>query len=178
VAFTKLKHTLTTTPILILSNFFLSFVVETDASGTTIGAILSQDGHPIAFFSKKFYSKMQVSSIYVREMLTVTEVEKKWHHYLIGTHFKIIMDQQSLKDYLPMHTYSITTKVGHQTIGVKFWHHLQTRTPQPTYWFPFPAITIHLLSHLFYNSRHPYGIAQLLQVRTRSKWSTTLNLFT
>jgi len=40
---------------------------------------------------------MQASSIYVREMLAIIEAMKKWRHYLIGTHFKIRIDQQSLK---------------------------------------------------------------------------------
>jgi len=30
-------------------------------------------------------------------MLTITEAVKKWRHYLFGTHFKMISDQQSLK---------------------------------------------------------------------------------
>jgi len=33
-------------------------------------------------------------------MLAIIEVMKKWRHYLIGTHFKIITDQQSLKGLL------------------------------------------------------------------------------
>nr|KYP31052.1 Retrovirus-related Pol polyprotein from transposon 17.6 [Cajanus cajan] len=99
-AFTQLKSRITSAPVLALPDFTSSFVVETDASATAIGAVLSQKGHPIAFFSKKLCPKMQSESVYVREMFAVTEAVKKWRQYLIGHHFQIITDQQSLKNLL------------------------------------------------------------------------------
>jgi len=71
-AFTKLKQHMTTMSVLQLSDFSKAFVVETDASGVAIGAVLSQNGHPLAFFSKKLNPKMQATSAYVREMYAVT----------------------------------------------------------------------------------------------------------
>ncbi|KAH9735042.1 hypothetical protein KPL71_017615 [Citrus sinensis] len=46
-AFTKLKQEITTTPILAMPDFTEPFIIETDASGDGIGAVLSQQG--IAF---------------------------------------------------------------------------------------------------------------------------------
>ncbi|KAL4284928.1 hypothetical protein GQ457_16G014540 [Hibiscus cannabinus] len=44
-AFSSLKQLLSSTPVLRLPDFTQPFTVETDASGTAIGAILSQQGH-------------------------------------------------------------------------------------------------------------------------------------
>lgn len=52
-AFETLKPCLSSTTVLALPDFSHEFQEETDASGVGIGAILSQKGHPVAFFSQK-----------------------------------------------------------------------------------------------------------------------------
>ena len=98
--FLQFKNILTTPLILNLPDFTIPFVVETNASNFVIGVVLSQAGHLIAFFSKKLCPKKQSSSVYVKEMLAIAESVKKWRHYLIGNHFQIITDQQSLRGLL------------------------------------------------------------------------------
>ncbi|KAB5520150.1 hypothetical protein DKX38_024469 [Salix brachista] len=52
-AFEKLKTVVASTPVLGLSDFEKTFKVHTDASDKAIGGVLVQDGHPIAFESRK-----------------------------------------------------------------------------------------------------------------------------
>ncbi|XP_058767801.1 uncharacterized protein LOC131641513 [Vicia villosa] len=99
-AFTTLKSKMTEAPVLHLPHFSQTFVLETDASAVAVGAVLSQQGHPLAFFSKKLCNLLQTSSVYVREMYAITEAVKKWRQYLIGRHFHIYTDQKSLKNLL------------------------------------------------------------------------------
>nr|KYP74287.1 Retrotransposable element Tf2 [Cajanus cajan] len=83
-AFTELKSKITSVPVLALPDFNSPFVIETNASGTAIGVVLSQHGHPIAFFSKRLCPKLQAAFVYVCEMLAVTEAIKKWRQELVN----------------------------------------------------------------------------------------------
>ena len=99
-AFDQLKQALSEAPVLTLPDFQMPFTVETDASGIGMGAVLSQKGHPIAYFSKQFPPKLRHSSTYVRELFAVTSAVKRWRQYLLGHKFTIITDHRSLKELL------------------------------------------------------------------------------
>lgn len=68
-AFQLLKKSLVSAPVLSLPNFAKPFVIETDASEIGIGAILQQDGHPIAYVNKALGPKTQGLSTYEKESL-------------------------------------------------------------------------------------------------------------
>lgn len=97
VAFNELKRALCNTPVLALPRFDKPFVVETDASGNGIGAVLMQEGHSIAYISHHLKGKQLHLSIYEKELLAVVFAVQKWRHYLITRHFVIKTDQNSLK---------------------------------------------------------------------------------
>ena len=96
--FRMLQQVLTHAPVLALPNFSKPFMLEIDMSETGIGSVLSQDNHPIAFFSKKMSSLMQKKLAYARDMHTITVAVAKFRHYLLGYHFIIQTNHKSLKE--------------------------------------------------------------------------------
>lgn len=96
-AFSQLKTALCIAPVLALPLFDHQFVVETDACGHGIGAILMQNGHPLAYISRHLQGKQLHLSIYEKELLAVVYAVQKWRHYLLHAHFVIKPDQRSLK---------------------------------------------------------------------------------
>ncbi|GMJ12141.1 hypothetical protein HRI_004883300 [Hibiscus trionum] len=96
-AFQRLKEVISSAPTLVLPNWEKEFVVETDACDMGIGAVLTQNGRTLAFFSKGLGVKHQALSVYEKEMLVVLVAVKKWSNYLIERHFKIKTDHQSLR---------------------------------------------------------------------------------
>ncbi|RVW32429.1 Transposon Tf2-8 polyprotein [Vitis vinifera] len=99
-AFLALKQAMTTTPTLAMPNFNDSFTIETDASGEGIGAVLSQQGRPIAFMSRALGVTKKSWSTYAKEMLAIVEAIRLWRPYLLGKKFFILTDQRSLKYFL------------------------------------------------------------------------------
>ena len=69
--FESLKGIMSSTPILATPDFSKPFVIECDASGYGLGAILMQDEHPIAFENKKLNKREQLKSTYDKEMLEI-----------------------------------------------------------------------------------------------------------
>ncbi|KAL1551486.1 hypothetical protein AAHA92_19326 [Salvia divinorum] len=99
-SFKALKAAMTSAPVLRLPDFTRTFYVETDASDFGIGAVLLQDGHPLAFFSKKLGPRRRSTSTYHKELYAIVEAVQKWRQYLLGREFIIRSDQKSLQDLL------------------------------------------------------------------------------
>ena len=84
-------------PVLALPDFAKQFVVESDASGTGLGAVLMQDGRPIAYYSKALSGRALVRSTYEKELMAIVLSVHQWRNYLLGWRFRIRTDHKSLK---------------------------------------------------------------------------------
>jgi hypothetical protein len=67
-----------TCPVLALSDFILPFVLECDASGEGIRAVLMQGGDPIVFESHNLNQRERLYSIYEKEMLAIMHALTKF----------------------------------------------------------------------------------------------------
>jgi ribonuclease HI len=96
-SFNILKEKITKRPILVLSNFENTFLVRCDASGFAIGAVLSQDNRPVAYFSEKLNETKGKYSPYDKEFYAIIKALNKWRHYLFPQEFVLYSDNQALQ---------------------------------------------------------------------------------
>src|SRR5204863_323715 len=97
-AFVKLKEALTTAPCLILPDPDGEFEVTTDASedAKAVGAVLVQNGHPVAYESKKLNIHQLNYPVHDKEMCAIMHALEHWRPFLLGRHFKVYTDHRSL----------------------------------------------------------------------------------
>ena len=95
-AFQLLKQALCSSPVLALPDFSQPFHIETDAYGYGVGAVLTQNSHPLAYCSKALSPRNQGLSVYEKEYLAILMAVEQWRHYLLHNEFIIHTDQRSL----------------------------------------------------------------------------------
>ncbi|WVZ70538.1 hypothetical protein U9M48_019198 [Paspalum notatum var. saurae] len=89
------KGALVQAPVLAILDFSKPFIVETDASDCGLGAVLMQEGHPVAYLSKSLSGKNIGLSTY-EECMAILMAMEKWHPYLQNGEFLLKTEHKSL----------------------------------------------------------------------------------
>lgn len=73
------------------------YVIENDASNVALAATLNQEGRPVAFFSRSLTkNEIRYPSI-EKEACAIVESIRYWKHYLLGKHFTLVTDPNSVR---------------------------------------------------------------------------------
>ena len=99
-AFEQLKEAMCKAIVLTTLDFTKIFIVECDASGNGMGVVLMQEGRPLSFESWPIKGNNILKQVHDKEMLGILYTLKQRRPYLIGKHFKVKIDHDSLKDFL------------------------------------------------------------------------------
>lgn len=95
-AFDALKAALVFAPVLALPDFSKDFQIQIDASNRGMGAVLLQQGHPLAFVSKALGPRTGGLSTCEKEYLAILVAVEQWRPYLQHGEFTIFSDHRSL----------------------------------------------------------------------------------
>jgi hypothetical protein len=95
-AFQTMKKIMARETILAYPDFTKPFEIHTDASKTQLGACISQEGRPIAFYSRKLTPAQTRYTTTKRELLSIVETLKDFRNILLGQEIIIHTDHENL----------------------------------------------------------------------------------
>ena len=97
-AFERLKEAVMSEPVLALPDIHKPFEVETDASDFALGGVLLQEGHPVAFESRKLNGAERKYAAQEKELLAIIHCLRGWRHSLLGSKF-IVRTENTAASY-------------------------------------------------------------------------------
>jgi hypothetical protein len=101
IAFDHVKATITKDVVLAYLDYSKVFEIYTDTSSKQLGAVITQDNRPIAFFSWKLSDTQRKYSTTEIELLGIVKTLKEFKGMLWGQIIKVFTDHANLmRDYL------------------------------------------------------------------------------
>ena len=95
-AFDKLKSVITSAPVLAYFAKSKETVLRVDASSTGLGAVIMQEGKPVAFRSKTLTPLEKMYANIERELLAIVWGAQKFHTYVYGRRIIVETDHKPL----------------------------------------------------------------------------------
>jgi hypothetical protein len=95
-AFETMKQIMSKETLLSYPDFSQPFDLHTDASKSQLGAVLSQQDRPIAFYSRKLNPAQTRYTTTERELLAIVETLKEFRNILLGHQVRVYTDHQNL----------------------------------------------------------------------------------
>ena len=95
-AFAAAKKIIAREVLLAYPDFSKPFVIHTDASHYQLGAVISQDDKPIAFYSRKLNPAQTRYTTTERELLSIVETLKEYRSILLGHEIEVFTDHKNL----------------------------------------------------------------------------------
>ena len=91
-----MKKIISRETLLAYPNFNEEFHIQTDASHTQLGAVISQNKKPIAFYSRKLSDAQTRYTTTERELLAIVETLKELRNILLGQRIRVFTDHLNL----------------------------------------------------------------------------------
>ena len=95
-AFDQMKKIISRETLLAYPDFNKPFIIHTDASHTQLGAVISQNDKPIAFYSRKLKPEQTRYTTTERELLSIVETLKEFRNILLGQQIVVHTDHKNL----------------------------------------------------------------------------------
>ena len=95
-AFNMAKRIIAREVMLAYPDFSKPFQIHTDASHYQLGAVISQNGKPIAFYSRKLNDAQTRYTTTERELLSIVETLKEYRNILMGHEIEVYTDHKNL----------------------------------------------------------------------------------
>jgi RNase H-like domain found in reverse transcriptase len=95
-SFDKMKALIAKETLLTFPDFSKEFEIHTDASKLQLGACISQNGKPGAFYSRKLQAAQTRYTTTERELVSILETLKEYRNILFGQKIKVHPDHENL----------------------------------------------------------------------------------
>ncbi|KAL0153751.1 hypothetical protein M9458_050972 [Cirrhinus mrigala] len=125
-AFARLKELCTRPPVLQFFDPSKPVEIFCDASSNGLGAVLLQNGQPIAFSSRSLTDAETRYAQIEKEMLSIVHACAKFHNYILGTHVTVYNDHKPLEDIFKKSLLSTPMRIQRMRLRLQ-WYDLTVK---------------------------------------------------